>query len=37
MFGPQWETLVLVVLIVAVLLIAPRGLFGTRVSGLWME
>ncbi len=36
-FGPQWETLVLVVLIVAVLLIAPRGLFGTRVSGLWME
>jgi branched-chain amino acid transport system permease protein len=36
-FGPQWESLVLVVLIIAVLLIWPRGLFGTRESGLWME
>lgn len=36
-FGPQWETLVLVVITVAALLIAPRGLFGTRESGLWME
>lgn len=36
-FGPQWETLVLVLVTVVALLIVPRGLFGTRESGLWLE